>query len=367
MDMEYRTLGRTGLEVSVVGLGSLAFIRANSTPEDVDRMIARARQGGINLLDTADAYGKGKTDAMVGAAIEQDRDRWVLISRSNKREPEAFAESMERAFRNLRTDTLDVFQLHDVTAPEVYEATRKPGSVYDIALKAKEDGRVRFLGISTHGTAEMMRDMIESGRYDVMTIAYNAMSAKSPDADGEDMRRNEDEILPLAQERGVGITIMKPFGGGSLVQERRGPDGAPVRLDPLGLLKFCVANPCVASVTPGVNTVEHVDTAIAAGQTGAGLAEEQLEELRKQAAVWGRDFCRCCGYCLPCQEGIQIPSAMQILEMFTSGAVDAARKMYADLDPKPEVCVECGECEERCPYSLPISEKLKELVEAAGA
>ena len=367
MAMEYRTLGRTELKVSVVGIGSIGFLRANSTEEDVERMIDRARRGGMNLLDTAYAYALGKTDKMIGKAIEKDRSRWVIIARSHMRDPGEFAETMDQTFKNLRTDAVDVFELHDITRPAVYEATNQPGSIYDVALVAKTSGRIRFIGISTHGKADMVRDMIESDRYDVITISYNVANCQRSPGDGEEMTRTVEELLPLAASRGVGVTIMKPFGGGSLVQPRPGPDGTEVCLPPLDLLRFCIANPNVASVTPGVETVEHVDLAIEAGRTGTGLTELEIAELQELASVWGADFCRRCGYCLPCKEGIAIPAAINVLESFTTGRQESARAAYEKLDPKPDVCTECGECVERCPYSLAIPEKMKELVKLAAS
>ena len=365
MTMEYRTLGRTGLKVSVVGLGSLGFMRAKSTDEDVARMLDRASEGGINFLDTAYAYGGGKSDIMVGKAIEKDRDRWVILGRSHMRDPKEFAETSDQTFKNLRTDVIDLFELHDITNPKDYEATKEAGSVYDVAQQMKKDGRVRFVGISTHGTAEIMRDMIESDRYDVITISYNvANSGRSP-TDGEDTSRTADELLPLAESRGMGVTIMKPYGGGSLVQTRPGADGKPVTLPPLQLLKFCVANQYVDCVTPGVETVEQVDMTIEAGQEGASLAAGQVEELKKLAAAWGTDFCRRCGYCLPCGEGIAIPTAMGVLEQFKTGQAGSIAEACAKLDPHPSVCTDCGDCVERCPYSLPIPDKMKELVKLA--
>ena len=366
MAMEYRTLGRTGLKVSVVGIGSLGFMRADSTDDDVARMLARGSEGGINFLDTAYAYGKGKTDTMVGKAIEKDRDRWVILGRSHMRDPKEFAETSDQTFKNLRTDVIDVFELHDITKPSDYEATKEAGSVYDVARQMKKDGRIRFIGISTHATAEIVRDMIESDRYDVITISYNVANCQRNPADGENMTRTADELLPLAESRGMGITIMKPYGGGSLVQTRPGADGKPVTLSPLQLLKFCVVNPYVDCVTPGVESLEQVDVLIEAGQEGASLTAGQVEQLKEQAAAWGTDFCRRCGYCLPCSEGIAIPNAMRVLEQFKTGQDPDIAEAYAKLDPDPGVCTECGDCVERCPYSLPIPDKMKELVELAA-
>lgn len=365
MAMEYRTLGRTGLKVSVVGLGSLSYLRADSTAEDVEQMTDRAAEGGINILDTAYAYGHGKIDKMIGRAIQKNRSRWVIISRSHRRDPREFSESMEETFKNLQTDVFDVFQLHDITNPKDYEATKEPGSIYDIALQAKKDGRVRFVGISTHANTDIVRDMIESDRYDVITISYNAANCQRSPGDGENIARTAEEILPLAKSRGIGITIMKPYGGGSLVQERPGPDGAKTSIPPIQLLKFCIANPNVDSVTPGVENIEQVDTAISAGQTGAGITQQQIKKLKELISVWGADFCRRCGYCLPCSEGIAIPTAMRVLEMFKTSQVGKAKDSYAKLDPKPDVCTECNECVERCPYSLSIPEKMKELTRNA--
>ncbi len=357
--MENRELGRTGMKVSVIGLGTLGFMRADCSQDDVTPIIRRAEEAGINFIDTAYAYGAGKCDRLVGKAMEENSEHWTILARSHKREPDEFSETMELTFDNLRREVLDIFQFHDITNPGDYEDLKQPGGIYDIARKAKEEGRIRFIGISTHAETEIMRDMIESGRFDVITVSYNVANSQRQPSDGEDLARTARELLPLAAEHGVGITVMKPFGGGVLCRPRTGPDGEEIRLSPEDLLRFCTSNPNVASVTPGIENMEQLETAITAAEAGAVLSEDKKRELEKQAGIWGMDFCRQCGYCLPCEEGIAIPKAMEALE---KSEEEEIKKACSKLDPGPDVCTECGKCVERCPYSLPIPEKLKQLM-----
>ena len=366
MPLEYRLLGRTGIRVSVVGIGSLGFLKANSSQDDVSRMLDHARAGGINLVDTAALYGGGRIDQLIGNAIHANRSQWVIISRSAKRDPRDFADSLNQCLKNLRTDAIDIFQLHDVTSPQDYEATLQADGIYEIARQAKRDGKVRFIGISTHADAATVRRIILSGRYDVLTISYNVAWCKRQHQDGEDIARTADELLPLAGMRRMGVTIMKPLGGGVLCTPRPGLDGTEFSLPAVDLLRFCIANPHVSAVTPGVQSIAQVDDAIAAGQTGTQLDDLAKAELIESARAWGHDFCRRCGYCMPCEQGIVIPAAMKILDYFKMGNQnERCRADYARLDPKPTVCTACRKCAERCPYRLPIPEKLKELVKIA--
>jgi predicted aldo/keto reductase-like oxidoreductase len=268
------------------------------------------------------------------------------------------AESLER----LRTDVIDIYQIHDVTPPGELKKVRASGTIDELKA-AKAKGTVRFIGLSTHAEIEDIQEMITCGDFDVLTVAYNLTHHKRSARDGDDLSRMPKDVFPLAREHDVGLTIMKPFGGGRLT--RRGPSGRrPV--DATKALRFVIQEPAVATVTPGIGSMAELEQALAAGEAANALSDNEIAALKEQAHEWGTDFCRQCGYCEPCVEDVPIRKIMLIAEKLAdkSGDVPAVRGEYAQLETNGGACIACGECEEKCPYDLPIMERIRKAHEA---
>lgn len=357
--MEYRRLAGTDMNLSVISLGSLGFCRADRSAEEIRRITERALDEGVNFIDTAYAYESGRIEKALGPIMESRRHEVHVLTRSHMREPEEFKESLEGSFERLRTDYIDIFQLHDVSSRELYEQLLENG-VYDILMEKVDRGRIGHAGISTHGSGDLMEEMVTSGRFSVVTVAYNLTGTKRQRGDDEFVDETARRVLPLAREENVGITVMKPFGGGTLCREA--PDGT--RLSAVDCLLYVKANPLVTTISPGVNSMEQLEEDLSAGRTDKRLTDEQIEELEQQAQKWGRYFCRQCGYCMPCAVEIDIPAVMDALETYEADpddgqTVESARESYAELNIPPSECIECGECEEKCPYSLPIIDRMQ--------
>jgi len=361
MTLESRRLGRTELMVSVVGVGTLGFARAGATYEDGVPILKRALDEGVSIIDTALVYGNGGAEKMVGAALKGRRSDCVVVSRCVSREPEGVAADVDKSLQNIGTDYIDVYQLHDVTRPNDVE---KAPELLAALKKARDAGKVRFVGVSTHGKAEDVLAMIASGDVDVLTIAYNITGHKRSIGDGEDMSRTAADVLPMARQHDVGVTIMKPLGGGVLA--RVGPSGQPP-VAPVKAIRYVVQNPMVAAVTPGVGTMEEMLENLRAGDPANALTVDEVRALEEKGYKWGLDFCRQCGYCMPCSEGMNLPPLMATYERARAAEdLSAMKAKYAELDVRADSCVECGECESRCPYGLPIQERLKKLHEMLG-
>ena len=361
-DMQYRRLAGTDMDVSVVSLGSIGFMRGNCAPDEIAAIANRALDLGVNFIDTAYAYQRGEVEKALGPVVQKRRDECFLLTRSHVREPDEFKETMEGSFERLRTDYIDVFQLHDVSSEELYQKLMENG-IYDMMREKVEAGSIGYAGISTHGDADLMREMVTSGRFSVITVAYNLTGTKRQQADGEFLGETESEILPLAHRKGVGVTVMKPFGGGALLQEA--PDGT--RLSAVDCLLYILSNPYVTTVSSGVDNMAQLEEDIRAGMPGMALTEQQRADLEQKGRHWGTYFCRQCGYCLPCTEEIEIPGVMKALETCRAAgseeAARSAREAYQKMDAKASDCVECGDCEERCPYELPIMDRMKEAAD----
>jgi len=355
-------LGNTDFKVSVVGIGSLGFSRVKAMPEEIEKIVNRALDLGVNIIDTAYGYGVGEMEKAIGQVTKNRGNECIILTRSHLRTPKEFAETINQSLQNLKVETIDIYQMHDVTRPGEFERLMNNG-VFDELKKAQKAGKVKFIGISTHAKAEDMKKMITCGEFDVITLSYNLIRYQRQSVDGEDISITEKEILPLAKEKGLGVTIMKPFGGGILAKN---PLTGGVSISPVQALKFVISNPYVDTTTPGIGNLRELEEDIKAGDPHISLSEGDIARLQEDAKKWGPDFCRNCGYCLPCSEDIPIPQIQRLLMNYKLGdekEKDRARKSYNSLEVKASACIECKECEERCPYQLPISEKMKEAQE----
>jgi len=359
--LEMRKLGRTKLQVSAIGIGSLGFTRAGRNVQEVQAILNRALDLGVNIIDTASGYKAGEIEEMIGPVVAKRRDECIVLSRSEKRRAREFSQALEGSLKRLKVDCIDIYQLHDVTRPGEYEEVMNPGGALDALKKARDLGKVKFLGVSTHAKTEEVKAMLSSDEFDVITIAYNVAYQKRVFEDGEDMRQTAEELFPLAEAYDVGLTIMKPFGGGVLLELP--PDENGRKISPVQLLKFCLVDPRVHTVTPGIGTLEELEEDIQAGLAGPRLSPEEVDELKSSVQRLGSGFCRQCGYCLPCTEKIEIPKVMRILRLFKRKHREQRKQAGEELmklEVKPDACSGCGKCEERCPYNIPIQDKMKE-------
>lgn len=366
MNMEYRRLGKTDLRVSVVGIGSLGFFRHGE--KEIAPILNRALDLGVNIIDTAHGYADGVAEKGIGQVVKERRKECIILSRAavwqNSDDPAETTRSLEESLRRLHTDVIDIYQLHDITVRGAYQKVMENG-IYEALKKAKKEGKVRYIGFSTHATVADMTKIVISGDVDVLTIAYNITHHKRQLEDGDDISLTSREIFPLAKKYGVGLTVMKPFGGGILT--RSSIDGR--KLSPVKILRYTIQNPYVTTVTPGVDNLEQLEEVVKAGDKNSRLSREEMKELEEEAKKWGRDFCRQCGYCLPCTEGISIPEVMRLLMDWRLGnekVKEKARENYIGLEKRADVCIECRECEERCPYQIKISEWMGEAKKSLG-
>lgn len=330
--MEHRLLGRTGLKVSRLGFGGIPIQR--TTQEVANNMFAVCRELGINFIDTARGYGD--SEEKIGIAIEGHRDSFYLASKSPKRDGEGFRQDLETCLKLLKTDYVDLYQLHMVSAMDVWEQCIAKGGALEAAVKAKEQGLIRNIGITSHNN-EVLKHMLRTNVFDTAQFPLNVVESQFA------------ESMDLAHELNMGTIAMKPLAGGSFQR----PDLA---------LRYLWGTD-VSTVIPGMDTVEQVYENFRTLELGM-LSEAEEQELLGDAKALGNAFCRRCEYCLPCPSNIRIPSIF-ILEGYVSryGLVDWARERYWGLPAQADACSECGLCEQRCPYQLPIRAKMKQAVD----
>ena len=335
--MNYRILGKTGLSVSAVGLGGIPVQRI--TPDETRALIVRLTELGVNFIDTARGYTV--SEEYLGAALEGLRDKFYLATKSMSRDYEHMAADIETSLSNLRTDHIDLYQLHNIkTEADFALAFSDKGAV--AALKdAVKAGKVRHIGATAH-SVEALAELLRHPEIETVMFPYNIVE-------------NQGEALfEQAAKQNVGVIAMKPMAGGSI------EDGALA-------VRYILQNPNCTIAIPGMAELAEAEENAAAALDLSPLTDDELARIDAIRKELSGNFCRRCGYCAPCTVGIDIPSCF-LMEGYLKryDLADWARARYGAMKAKASACVGCGKCEARCPYELPIREKLRAVAAAFG-
>ncbi|MFQ6098863.1 MAG: aldo/keto reductase, partial [Armatimonadota bacterium] len=245
----------------------------------------------------------------------------------------------------------DVMQLHDVSTERRYEQVMRPGGALEALKKARDRGMCRFIGMTGHNTSVLL-EAIETGEFDTVMCVYNLA-----------IHEVGERLLPRCKELGVGVVIMKPLSGGIFfrLKTRRGN----LKIPPEAAWRFVLSNPNVSVALARAKWLKDVHQAVRAARRWKPLTPKQADKYVALARSLGEDVCRDCRYCEDCPEGIPIPTIMQMIDEARAYPYEWPRYMraYAGLEPKADVCTECGACERSCPFNLPIVERLKKVHE----
>lgn len=347
--MEKRILGRTDWKISTIGFGAIKLPQISQ--KDCDLLLNRALDLGINFIDTADCYGD--SEEKIGKAVKERRHEFYLSTKIDERDRVGVLKKLDRSLQRLKTDYIDLVLFHDVRESEYERLFKEEGL---IALeKAKRDGKLREIGISIHHSLLLMRQAIESGHFSVLMIAYSPL----------DEDRLTSDIIPMAYRNGVGLIAMKPLAGGKLGDPRgwnktffKGETPAQISL------RYILTNPYITCAIPGMTNLNELKENITVSQHPRALAPDEIRRLMDWVGGIGKGFCRNCGYCLPCPEGIPIPDIFR-LEAYASqyGMKSWAKEQYRNLSIKGESCTSCEQCVNHCPYGVLIPKRLKEIHE----
>lgn len=331
--MEYRALGGTGLKISRLGFGGIPLQRLSRA--EAKTLLAAAADAGINFIDTARGYSV--SEELIGYGLKGKRLDWLVASKSMARTKNAILDDIQTSLKNLDTDYLDLYQIHNVRTDGEWQQVLADDGALAGVLAAVESGFVRHVGITSH-SADMMAAALESGHFSTMMLAYNIVEVdKRP-------------IFELAHGRRVGTLAMKPLAGGVI------PDAQKA-------LRYLTADNIVDCLLVGMDSPAQVVENVAALEAGP-LTDDEEGALCAVAASLGQDFCRRCGYCQPCPEGIDISTVFLLETYYDRYELKGwAMDRYAGLPAQASLCVECGECLDKCPYGLRIPER---LARAAG-
>ena len=324
--MEKFTLGRTGLVISRTGFGMLPLQRVSF--DDARALLRRAVEGGITYFDTARAYSD--SEEKFGYSLTDVRRDIVLATKTGARDAKTFWEHLETSLRNCRTDYIDVYQFHN---PGFVPRPGGADGLYDAAVKAREQGKIRFISITNH-SLDRAFEAVESGLYDTLQYPFNHLASA-----------REEELVNLCKEKNVGFIAMKALSGGLITDASlpftyiRGFDNVvPIwgfqRMGELEQLLEYSENPPAP------------DAAMRA----------RIEQDRRELAG---SFCRSCGYCLPCPANIPINNANRMEQLLTRSPYKAwISPAWQEMMERIEDCIHCGVCAQRCPYELKPYETL---------
>ena len=329
--MEYTNLGNTGLKVSRLGFGGIPIQRI--TQEEATALIHKLPEYGINYIDTARGYTV--SEEYLGIAMEGIRDKFVLATKSMARTREAMEKDIETSLKNLRTDHIDLYQVHNAPPAQMKIVTGEGGAL-EALLEAKAAGKIGHIGITAHeiGTFEMG---LEMDWVETIMFPYNFVELQAAD------------LIRKCAEKGKGFICMKPLAGGAI-------ENAPLAM------RFIASNKDITVNIPGMASEDELKQNVAAACDPTPLSEDELREVQNIRDTLGNQFCRRCNYCQPCTMGINISFCFTINGYLTRyGLKDWAIGRYKGMAVEPNACIECGMCESRCPYHLPIIEMLKDV------
>ena len=330
--MEFRRLGKTGLEVSAIGFGGIPIQKLGR--KEARNLVGLALDYKINFFDTAQGYGD--SEIKIGEGIKERRKEYLLATKSPCRGFQQALEDVDAALRRLQVKVIDLYQVHFVNDSETLDQVIRPNGSLQGLRKAKKEGRINHIGITGHNPDVLLR-AIKNEDFETVQVPFNIIE------DGPDERA----LLRAAKQREVGVICMKPLAGGVITE-------------PELSLRWILAQ-SVSTAIPGMIQPKEVESNALVGRAPLPLSERELEKLKKVCKSLEENFCRRCMYCMPCPEGIPIYLIQELGDKVKVPQVrELCRDIYARQKVNVEACTECGECEEKCPYHLPIRKMLKE-------
>lgn len=258
-------------------------------------------------------------------------------AKSNKRTGKELLTELETSLKNLRTDRIDVYQLHNVSSKKSWEQIKGPGGALNAVYRALDEGKIEHLGVTSHDP-DFLTDIIEEDIFETAMIPFNYLTPIP-----------QKRLLPLCRKTNVGTVIMKPLGGGAFSNIETA-------------LKFVLGSENVDVVIPGMMTSREVEENIKIANGPFTLLERDNSLIERDKRELGNEFCRACNYCQPCLQDVPISFVLRAESQFLKrmGWRPGTEERINNAIEKAKGCIECGECEERCPYKLPIRELLKE-------
>jgi predicted aldo/keto reductase-like oxidoreductase len=332
--MEKIRLGKTGMMVSKLGFGGIPIQR--DTEDEAVAVVRRCLDLGITFLDSANGYTT--SEERIGKAIKGRREGLVLATKTGARTSNDVKQNLKLSLERLGTDYIDLYQFHGVSRAEHLKTVLEPSGLLAVVEEARKAGMVRHIGITSH-SMEIAKEAVKSDRFETIMFPFNFITDEAAT-----------ELLPLCREHDVGFIAMKPLGGGML-------NSVTIAF------KYLFQFPDIVTI-PGIEKTHEIEQIVKILEGPRRMTKAEQREMQQLKKDVGSRFCHRCDYCQPCT--VEIPISMVMTsqsffkrmppERFFGGMVDGAMEKAAS-------CTQCGECEARCPYNLPIREMIAEQVE----
>ncbi len=330
-----RKLGKTGLMVSEIGLGGIPIQR--TTQEETNKIIDECLSNGINFIDTARGYTC--SESYFGEALKGKREEFILCTKSMARSYETMKKDIETSLTALQTEYIDIYQLHNVKTEQEYMEVMSDQGAHKALLEAKATGKIGYIGITSH-SLDFLEQIIDQCPFHTIQFPYNMLETKA------------ENLFKRAMRKEIGVIVMKPLAGGAINKANIA-------------LKFILNNDFISVVIPGMASVNEVKENAAISKKE--LSEEEIEYVKNIRKTLDHDFCRRCGYCMPCPQGIDIPSCFVFEGYFDRyGLASWAQDRYEKMNHFAGECINCRRCVEKCPYGLDIPTKLKRVKRIFG-
>lgn len=322
--------GRTGLLVTKVAFGGIPIQRLSRT-EGV-ALVRGIVDLGVNFLDTARLYGH--SEELIGEALAGvPRHSVVIASKSPAADKKTLLADLDESLHRLRTDYIDIYQLHGVSSPPKMAAVMGPGGAVEGLEEAIRAGKIRFPAFSSHSLV-IAEQMIRTDRFDALQIPFNFVDHQAAD-----------KLIPLAREADMGTIAMKPLGGGLLEDARL-------------CFHFLSQYPDVVP-DPGIETLAQMREIVEALRISGPLTAEELSRIEGHRAAFSGEWCHRCEYCQPCPQSIPISTVLVAKSFVRRMPYDRVLSFVGEPFKAAQACTECRQCAERCPYGLDIPLLLK--------
>lgn len=331
--MDLVVLGKTGLTVNKNGFGALPVQRVSK--KEAVYLLQKAFYNGINYFDTARVYSD--SEEKLGAAFEYTRERIVISTKTAAQDAAGMRKDLEESLRYLKTDYIDIYQFHN---PAFCPKPGDGSGLYEEALKAKEEGKIRHIGITNHRLA-VAKEAIESGLYETLQFPFSYL------ASGKDL-----EVVKQCGEAGMGFIAMKGLAGGLIHNS--------------ACAYAYMAQPQFAHVAPiwGIQRESELDEFLSYQECPPQPDDLMRAEIEKDREELSGGFCRGCGYCMPCPAGIEINNCARMSLMLRRAPKEGwLSPAWQEKMKRIEDCLHCGQCMKKCPYGLNTPQLLEKNYE----
>ncbi|MBU3157924.1 aldo/keto reductase [Clostridium estertheticum] len=360
--MEYRELPHGGGKVSTIGIGAGSLSEAS--PQQVRKIIEYGMQKGINLMDTV-MYDSSAQPA-IAAALEGHRDKMVMQIHLGAyyphgqyvrtRDLKQLQKGFEQELKSYHTEYADIGMIHCVDEMEDLENIIH-GGILDYAVKLKQNGIIRYLAVSSHSPKACLK-LLETGKIDLFMLSLNAAYDFEPVGEKLTLSDTRMKLYQECSKRGVGITVMKPYGGGQLLNDRTSPLGRKMSI--YQCIQYALDRPAVLSCLPGVRNLQDLKDVLKYYDLAQNEKDYSFIGTMQRQDIQGS--CIYCNHCQPCPQEINIGLVNKYLDLAKAGD-ELARDHYQNLKHHASDCIECGVCEKNCPFHVEVREKMKEAVE----